>query len=376
MTPLVVDLFAGAGGVDLGLRQLGFDPIGIEYNPAACATRAAAGLRTIRADLNTWLPGPNARIDGLWASPPCQDFSVAGKSLGRTGPRGRLVDIPPLWVDLYRPRWVVCEEVPNVLPIWHEHADYYRTLGYRTWTGTLNAADYGLPQSRERAFLLASLDMQPVPPTPTHDRTPHPSLFGEPLKPWVTIAQALGWHPELLDLGPLRIAGTYANNLDGRTRAAWVFTRPSPTVTGSGCISSPSGFMSVRINGYETGLIVHQCKNPVDLTSWPCEPYAPVPSATDLPYFHKLADEHQQPGPLMLSLEHVLVLQGFPVGYPVQGNKSARFLQVGNAVPPPIAAAVCRQLVQTHSPIPVSTVDPEPAYVVDDDGQLALFASV
>src|SRR5512134_2150164 len=78
-----IDLFAGAGGWDLGARELDLDPLGIECDDAACATREAAGLRTIRADVSELDPADFAPCELLIASPPCQAWSVAGKQVGR-----------------------------------------------------------------------------------------------------------------------------------------------------------------------------------------------------------------------------------------------------------------------------------------------------
>ena len=74
-----IDLFAGAGGWDLAARALGMDPVGIELDRDACATRAALGLRTIRADLHDYPPQP---CHGLIGSPPCPTFSTAGHGAG------------------------------------------------------------------------------------------------------------------------------------------------------------------------------------------------------------------------------------------------------------------------------------------------------
>lgn len=197
---MILDLFAGLGGWDEGLRLLGVDDVvGIERDAAACATRAAAGHRTIRADVAEYARVPfRGRLDGLIASPPCQDFSAAGKRAGIEGDRGQLMWQVPLWVRATRPRWVACEQVPLALEWWNRFAVDFASLGYRTWFGVLNAADFGVPQTRKRAFLLASLDGQPGPPEATHTRAPQPSLFGAPLKPWVSMAEALGWSDVLM----------------------------------------------------------------------------------------------------------------------------------------------------------------------------------
>ena len=73
-----------------------------------------------------------------------------------SGPRGwseglRLLAEPMRWLAGLRPGWVCLEEVPDVLPLWKQYALYLQQWGYNTWTGVLNAADYGVPQTRKRA---------------------------------------------------------------------------------------------------------------------------------------------------------------------------------------------------------------------------------
>lgn len=76
MNRLVVDLFGGPGGWDLGARALGIDPVGAERDRWACVTRAAVGLCTIRCDVASLAHEPLVgRVDGLIGSPPCPAFS-------------------------------------------------------------------------------------------------------------------------------------------------------------------------------------------------------------------------------------------------------------------------------------------------------------
>ena len=167
---MILDLFAGAGGWEVGLASLGREAIGIEWDSQASATRAAAGLTTIRADVSDYPRERFAgRVEGLIASPPCQDFSVGGLRAGLDGERGRLVMEVLHWTDALRPRWIACEQVPPVLPIWRSFAETMGEWGYRTWAGILNAADFGVPQVRNRAILMASTDPFD-PPQPTHSQ--------------------------------------------------------------------------------------------------------------------------------------------------------------------------------------------------------------
>ncbi len=223
----VIDLFAGAGGWDLAARDLGFDPLGIEWMDEACATRTSAGLRTLHADVAALDPA-DYPCDGLIASPPCQAYSMAGKGAGRRDvdnvvacvrdladgvdargeyaelcedERSMLVVEPLGWALALKPRWLAFEQVPPVLPLWDLMAGILRERGYSVWTGILSSERYGVPQTRKRAFLIASLDGLVHPPESTHQayvpgepaQEGEAGLFGGGLKPWVSMAQALGW---------------------------------------------------------------------------------------------------------------------------------------------------------------------------------------
>jgi DNA (cytosine-5)-methyltransferase 1 len=257
-----IDLFSGAGGFCLAARELGLDPLGIEWSDSACAIREAAGLRTLKADVAALDPhvvllqhfnkayAPNGiTLDGLIGSPPCQAFSSAGKGEGRGAidaylgairamgdgepvdvaaldeasgdERGHLVLEPLRWALALMPRWIVLEQVPPVLPLWEAMAVVLRERGYSAATAILTAEAFGVPQTRRRAFLIASLDGPVAMPRPSHQRYIAPrrreeateSLFAVPeperivlaedagLLPWVSMAEALGW-----DGGAFRLA--------------------------------------------------------------------------------------------------------------------------------------------------------------------------
>jgi site-specific DNA-cytosine methylase len=95
---VILDLFAGPGGWDVGIGLLGLDAVGVEIDEWACATRSKAGLATIRADVSTLDLGRFTDVEGLIASPPCKDWSVAGGLTKKDGKTGWLVDEPPRYV--------------------------------------------------------------------------------------------------------------------------------------------------------------------------------------------------------------------------------------------------------------------------------------
>ena len=238
-----LDLFAGPGGWSEGARMLGLTEVGIELDGAACATRAAADHATVRADISAFWTGSLHDVTGLIGSPPCVVFSAAGKRGGVAvaeilaqlipdlfaGKRTRavhrremaralnaawwpdlkltraerkrriwqavrsasLVAEPARFIAACRPEWVALEQVPSVLPLWKVYAAELRKMGYHVWCGKLNAANYGVPQTRERAILIASRVRRVSCPPPTHyDPRKGDQLFGER---WVSMATALGW---------------------------------------------------------------------------------------------------------------------------------------------------------------------------------------
>jgi len=289
---LIVDLFAGPGGWSEGLRLLGLKEVGLEMDDAACRTRAAAGHPTIRCDVSGY---PTEVFEGAWgiiASPPCTDFSMAGKRAGVKGGTGRLVYEVLRWVGDLRPTWVACEQVPPVLPIWEEFAEVMQGWGYSTWCGVLNAADYGVPQTRKRAILIGSRERE----------------VGEPKKmrgkeEWVTMADALGWETGAVvtTRGDRKTSGGNRFSADRpswclteKTRS-WVWTTPATTMAGN--------------------------------------------------YDDRTA--------IKLTVDEAAALQTFPVGYPFtpgsRGGKSKQFEQIGNAVPPLLAANVIAEVLGRES---------------------------
>lgn len=351
---LIVDLFAGPGGWSEGLRMLDPDlhaqEIGIEWDKAACATRAAAGHNTIQADIAEFPVEQFAgKTVGLIASPPCQDFSMAGKRAGIEGDRGQLITEVLRWTESLHPHWVVCEQVPPVLPIWKDFAEQMESWGYSTWVGILNAADYGVPQTRKRAFLLASR-MGPVAvPEPSHAKNPEPSLFGPTLQPWVTMADALGWGRPKTSL----------------TLCAGVHGAPDPFLSGG---SGVRANLRQEIENGEwemnTGRAWKKGGTREDAQSVPSTSPAPSvtgqagawwmvrPSTTIVGSFRPMIvsgpgvdltrPRQEREGSVRITPQDALVLQSFPVDYPVQGSVTKQFEQIGNAVPPLLAAHVLK----------------------------------
>jgi DNA (cytosine-5)-methyltransferase 1 len=442
VTRLDVDLFAGPGGWDEAGRLLGITPVGIELDAAACATRAAAGHPTIRYDVAGFPAEIYAgRVRGLIASPVCTTFSAAGKRAGNAvlhilaegirdalgGRRTRaqrrremaaalrrawwpdpemtraersaaiwkavrsssLVLEPARFIAACRPEWVALEQVPSVLPLWQVYAAELRRMGYSAWTGKLNAADYGVPQTRERAILIASRVRQVSRPEPTHyDARKGDQLWGTP---WVSMADALGWGAAVRP-APTATAGGVARGgwepfaKGGREALAreqeagrWVLhtnrdQRPDgsrqtadPQAAPAPALTSKSGGQWVLRTSYgrpaagpkSTGTGSHGThemdpfERPAhavttkakDWAAWPAE--RPATTVQGDPRIgrpgHKDRDkgEGQFAGdPVRITVQEAAILQSFPADYPWQGTKTKQFEQVGNAIPPLLAEHV------------------------------------
>lgn len=338
---MIADLFAGPGGWDEGARLAGYtgELVGLEWDMPACRTAVAAGHARIRADVATYPTAPFAgKVDGLIASPPCQSFSQAGNRRGLEDPRGELVWQPLRWARDLRPRWVACEQVPDVLPIWQILAAALRELGYTAWTGVLNSADYGVPQTRKRAILVARLDGRTVPPEPTHSRQSEEGLFGS-LLPWVTMAEALGWHG--VDRPARTVCGDrsprWAYGAGNSYATGW--TLMSAGKTGEGRHRRADAAPAATITGKGTAAWVHE---------------RPATTVCGDPRIGRPGHKDRDQGEAQFAQDSVRVsvtdaglLQSFRADYPWQGNKTEQFGQVGNAVPPLLAAAILRPLLAT-----------------------------
>jgi len=214
----IIEACAGPGGWSTGARMAGHTgpAYGIDINPWACRTAAAAGHHRIQADITTFpLDHLVGSFDGVIISPDCKGWSIAGNQAGLDHPRGKLINEPLRWTLTLQPRWTAWECTPNhaVLDRFAADAERLTDDGYNVWTGTVRAEQFGVPSTRTRAVLIARRDGVPVhAPIPTHT-TP------------VTMAEALGWDGA-------ELVSNYGTNGDPRRRGRRSMDKPSFTITG------------------------------------------------------------------------------------------------------------------------------------------------
>lgn len=358
MTGLIIDAFAGPGGWSEGLRKLNLRDVGLEWCPAACATRAAAGHATIRCDVAAYPVEPFiGKTTGYIASPPCTLFSEGGTRIGRLA-----LDILAVGVRRMMRgedcRAEIRERVYAVALEAQEQRNAKRPDAKRWDRARVEAA------AREDAFV-ACLVLEPA-------RYLHALITADGgvrlewaafeqvpsvLPLWQVYAGELrrfGWsvwcgvlcaadygvgqarHRAILIASAVRKvrppapthtkepvgASLFGDPLPGWVSMAdtlgWGATdRPSPTVTAGG---AKSGGVEPFARASRESLNQAQHRG-----AWVRNP---------------AAGRHIGPDTIRITVTEAGLLQSFPADYPWQGSRNKQHEQAGNAVPPLLAAHV------------------------------------
>lgn len=199
--PIAVDLFAGCGGLSLGFEQAGFDIVAAveidpihaavhEYNFPRCKTICADIKNISGKDICRLAHIENREVDIVFGGAPCQGFSMIGKR-ALDDPRNQLIGHYLRVVSDIRPKYCVLENVKGLTVGKHaqflsELIDELKKIHYKVLLPyrVLNAADYGVPQNRERLFLIAAREDQKLP------------VYPQPQKERVTIGDAISDIPD------------------------------------------------------------------------------------------------------------------------------------------------------------------------------------
>lgn len=344
--PAYVSLFSGAGGMDIGLELAGWrtayasdnDPAAVETLKANAGRRIARGVKALdgtfieNADIRALNPRSilskaglaKGDVQLLAGGPPCQSWSSAGHQLGFDDPRGRLFDDFIRVAGKLDARWLLLENVRGLLTARGPDGQpgsallHIRKLllqaGFQTTVSLLNAADYGVGQRRVRLIMIGFRAGDPPPfPTPTHAKKP----IGTSLAPWVSLGEALaGVSVDESEI--FRPSGKMAVDLQN-------------IPPGSG-VKSPGKAERTRPNGhwgYKQGAFVTD----------PAQSARTVTASAQQDWIRDPIN-----GLRRLAPRECAVLQGFPASWKFEGNLLSQYRLIGNAVPPPLAAAIGKAL--------------------------------
>jgi DNA (cytosine-5)-methyltransferase 1 len=360
---IAVDLFAGAGGLSLGFQQAGFDVrAAVEYDPIHCAThefnfpKCATICRDVTDIDGDYIRSQSsiggADITVVIGGAPCQGFSLMGYR-ALDDPRNRLASHFVRLVKELQPKYFVFENVKGLTvghhkAFLHELIAEFKRIGYSIVEPyrVLNALWYGVPQDRQRLFIMGAREGQTLPsyPAPTHqpDREIH-DIRKLPLTP--TVWDAIGDLPEVEEYDELSgrdwveakfgrpseyaktlslVNGTRTLKLTSSLRT--VHTPKSQKrfqKTPHGCVEEVSRFLKLDPNGYCNTLRAGTASDRGAFTSpRPIHPHTPR----------------------CITVREAARLHSYPDWFRFHTTKWHGFRQIGNSVPPLLARAVALQV--------------------------------
>lgn len=300
----VVSLFSGVGGLDLGFIRAGHTIVWANdlYKDAVDTYRQNIGKHIILDDIRNINTDDILDCDIVIGGFPCQGFSVANTQRHEDDDRNILYKELIRVISKKQPKFFVAENVKGILSmgggtIINMIINDFSALGYKVQKKVLNAADYGVPQKRERVIIVGvrnDINFEYTYPNPTH--TDNISKKG--LLPWVTVGEAF-------------------RNI------------PDPDIDNSLPNHEYSKY-KLRFNGY----IGHRT----------IDPNKPAPTVT------ARGDDkggvvvlHHPNNLRRMSCRELATVQSFPLDFVFSGTRSSVYRQIGNAVPPLLAYAIAKQ---------------------------------
>jgi site-specific DNA-cytosine methylase len=365
--PFALDLFAGCGGASLGLLAAGFDVVGVELDPDAAHWHRDNVGPCVNADVavaGLHLGGP---VDLLWASPPCQPYSRAGKRQGAADARDGF-PITRDAIQSFNPEHVIVENVRGSEAQIEDLAAWMRSRGWPTaQVVTVDAADFGVPQHRRRVILTTgpvpnathtspkALGLVPRAPRAgvglrtMYDAVALPPMVTNydamPRLPWETVRNAL---PALAAEARITMieTGQTTERADGRHPHQTGVDVPAPTLRARNRGAPLSRTIALSTAGSEPDrLDAPSCA--VTTTEEKGTRASPSSGGRFNGGPDRAADvAYLAVGRRRLTVEECAALQGFPAGLPWGDfrTKTLAYRGVGNAVPPKLASVFARAI--------------------------------
>lgn len=384
--PIGVDLFAGAGGMSLGFEQAGFDVVAAveldpvhaavhKYNFQRCAVLPRSVTDVSGDDIRAAAGIGNRRVDVVFGGAPCQGFSLIGQR-ALDDPRNGLVKDFVRIVRELDAAYFVFENVKGLTVGKHrkflfELIEEFEAAGYevqKDWR-VLNAADYGVPQDRQRFILMGAKKGEDVPDYP------------ETIAERPTCQAALADLPDAEFFEELRSSDSvesaafgkpskYAEPLRGLGNDAWAFGHPrkwDPNLLTSSARTEHTEISRRRFRETEQGRvepISRFFKLPADGVS------NTLRAGTD-----SARGAFTSPRPIhyayarCVTVREMARLHGFPDWFRFNATKWHGARQIGNAVPPPLARAVASAVIRA---LGIDPTRPTEAVALGDERLLTM----
>ncbi|MFC1592653.1 DNA cytosine methyltransferase [Candidatus Omnitrophota bacterium] len=405
--PIVIDLFAGAGGITEGFKWAGFDVVAsLEWDHDACDTHRANHPDTVVIEGDITKPNVKGKltraiekqkIDLIVGGPPCQGFSLVGTRLGTNRALGRFIDDSrnALYkefvkiVGRHQPKIFVLENVPGLFSykkgmIRDQIKQDFGKLGYRVDVDILNSADFGVPQLRNRVIFIGNrLGISNIYPEKTHfDPNSKNSngvapdelfdynalLIKKGIKPYLSLSDAISDLPFLTAGNGVNERVNYAT--DPESEYQRVMRVPKKF------IDSYTEYIK-RAHNKKNGVYNHQCRrhNQLDIRRYAAleeggifvdlphelrngempehfrdkyrKLHSQRPSYTIVAHLYKDGNafvHYDRRQARTLTVREAARIQSFPDDFYFCNSRTSQFKQVGNAVPPILAYKIALSL--------------------------------
>ena len=334
-----ISLFSGAGGMDIGLRKAGVNIIWAnDLDKIALNTyKKNFNNHIISGDITSIQSSQIPNCDIVFGGPPCQGFSVAGK-MSPTDQRSNLIWDFVRVVKDKKPKVFIMENVKNLainekfVEVREKLLKSFREMGYLTEFNILNSKNFGVPQSRERVIFIGvlkklGLDVGMMFPLGNSKKevTVRDVLSGLPLPGKKGNSERC--NARIVPAkNPVMRKSPYAGMLFNGQGRPLNLDRPAITMTAS-------------MGGNKTPFIDERFLNNKSKKNWVEEYHERLrkgaPPLVETPGFLR-----------RITVFEAALLQSFPKNYIFEGSQCSKYRQIGNAVPPKLAYAIGKKIIQ------------------------------